>query len=500
MLRTLYPDISPTDATPDRAPHPLGGATNDNIGAATAPANPGAKLARTLGLWSIVGLGLGYMTPTVVFDTFGLVAEKTNNVVPAAYAVALIVLVFTAVSYGKMVRVIPSAGSAYTYAREAIHPGVGFVVGWTALIDYMLLPMVNALIIRSYMEALFPDIPGWIWVVVFTIGVTGVIYLTMRGTSNVNMILLVFSILVMTVFVVMVVVQLVGGAGAGTAVSLAPFAHSDVQFGAVLAGATVVCFSFIGFDAVSMYSEEAKTPKIMPRAIVLTLIVGGLIFLIASYVTQLRFPDSTAFPQEAIEDSTLPEIGVQVGGPVLQAVLTAAGFAATLASWLASHASVSRMLMVMGRNNVLPRRIFGFINPKTHTPTLSIIIVGAVSLLAIEFTLEQIAAYINYGALVAFSFVNISVIAWFAIRRGLHKTPGDIVRYIVMPGVGLLLTALLWVNLDMHALIGGLIWTTIGVVYLVVLTRGFRRPIASFDENQPVTGVNKVAPGPRSEI
>jgi putrescine importer len=156
--------------------------------------------------------------------------------------------------------------------------------------------------------------------------------------------------------------------------------------------------------------------------------------------------------------------------------------------------------MVMGRNNVLPRRIFGFINPKTHTPTVSIVIVGVVSLLAIAFTLEQIAAYINYGALVAFSFVNISVIAWFAIRKGLRKTPGDIVRYIVMPGIGLLLTALLWVNLDGHALIGGLIWTALGVVYLVILTRGFRRPIASFDENQPVTGVNKTLPGPRSEI
>ncbi len=466
----------------------------------SAPSASGAKLARTLGLWSIVGLGLGYMTPTVVFDTFGLVAEETNNVVPAAYAVALVVLIFTAISYGKMVRAIPSAGSAYTYARESIHPGVGFVVGWTALIDYMLLPMVNALILRSYMEALFPDIPGWIWVVVFTAGVTGVIYLTMRGTSNVNMILLVFSILVMTVFVAMVIVQLVGGAGAGTAVSIAPFAHSEVQFGAVLAGATIVCFSFIGFDAVSMYSEEAKTPKIMPRAILLTLVAGGVIFLVAAYFTQLRFPDSAAFPPEAIEDSTLPEIGVQVGGPLLQAVLTAAGFAATLASWLASHASVSRMLMVMGRNNVLPRRVFGFVNPKTHTPTISIIIVGVVSLLAIAFTLEQIAAYINYGALIAFTFVNISVIAWFAIRKGLRKTPGDIVRYIVMPAIGVLLTGLLWVNLDGHALVGGLIWTGLGVVYLVVLTRGFRRPIASFDENQPVTGVNKTVPGPRSEI
>ena len=285
----LYPTSAPRTRHPiahrtrsrdtDRAPHPPGGATNDNIAAPTATSGSAAKLARTLGLWSIVGLGLGYMTPTVVFDTFGLVADETNNVVPAAYAVALIVLAFTAVSYGKMVRVIPSAGSAYTYARESIHPGVGFVVGWTALTDYLLLPMVNALILRSYMEALFPDVPGWLWVVVFTAGVTFVIYLTMRGTSNINMILLVFSILVMTVFVVMVVVQLVGGAGAGTPVSIAPFVHDEVQFGAVLAGATIVCFSFIGFDAVSMYSEEAKTPKIMPRAILLTLVAGGVIFL-----------------------------------------------------------------------------------------------------------------------------------------------------------------------------------------------------------------------------
>lgn len=465
--------------------------------ASAAPAGQ-ATLARSLGLIAIVGLGLGYMTPTVVFDTFGLVAEGTANVVPAAYAVALVVMVFTAISYGKMVGAIPSAGSAYTYARESIHPNVGFVVGWTALIDYMLLPMVNALILRSYLEALFPAIPGWIWVVVFTALVTGVIALTMRGTSNVNMILLVFSIVVMSVFVVMVVAQLAGGAGAGTVVSIAPFGHDGVAFGAVLAGATIVCFSFIGFDAVTMYAEEAKTPKIMPRAIVLTVVAGGAIFLIASYVTQLRFPDSSVFPQAAIEDSTLPEIGVQVGGPVLQAVLTAAGFAATLASWLASHASVSRMLLVMGRNNVLPRPFFGFVHPRTRTPLFAVVLTGLVSLLAIAFTLEQIAAYINYGALVAFTFVNVSVIAWFAIRKGRRRTPRDVLHYIVMPAIGMLLTGLLWVNLDGHALVGGLIWTGLGVLYLAVITRGFRRKAASFDEGQDVTGFVDTVPGPRT--
>ncbi len=134
-----------------------------------------------------------------------------------------------------------------------------------------------------------------------------------------------------------------------------------------------------------------------------------------------------------VEDSTLPVIGNLVGGPVLMAVLTAAGFCATLASGLASHASVSRMLLVMGRNNVLPQRAFGYINPRTHTPTFNIVLVGAISLLAIPFTLELIAAWINFGALIAFTFVNISVIAWFAIRKGRRKTPGDIFSFIVMP-------------------------------------------------------------------
>jgi len=467
----------------------------------TATQPRSATLARSLGLWSIVGLGLGYMTPTVVFDTFGNVAERTENVVPAAYLLALVVMGFTAISYGKMVGVIPSAGSAYTYVRESIHPGLGFLVGWTSLLDYLLLPMVNALILRSYMEALFPDIPGWVWVVGFTAAVTGIIYVTMRGTSNVNMILLVFSIVVMAVFVAMVVVQLLQGAGTGTVASVQPFFHSGVEFSAVLAGATIVCFSFIGFDAITMYAEEAKSPKTMPRAILMTVLVGGAIFLVAAYFTQLRFPSSDVFPPEAIADSTLPEIGSQVGGIWLQSVLTAAGFAATLASWLASHASVARMLLVMGRNGVLPQKLFGYISPRTHTPAFTVVLVGAVSLLAIAFTLDQIVEYINYGALIAFTFVNISVIAWFAVRKGRRHTPGDIAKYIVMPAIGMLLTGLLWVNLSAHALTVGLIWTGIGLLYLAVLTRGFRRPIASFDEKQPVTGFNKIIePGPRSQI
>ena len=454
-----------------------------------------ATLKRNLGLWAIIGLGLGYMTPTVVFDTFGLVAEESGNVVPMAYIAALVVMLFTAISYGKMSSAFPSAGSAYTYAKESVHPNVGFLVGWTSMLDYILLPLVNIIIVRAYMESFFPDIPGWIWVVAFTVLCTGIIYLTMRGTSNMNSILLVLAIIAMAAFVAMTVFQLSQGEGSGTLVSATPFLHGDTDLGLVLTGATMVCFSFIGFDAVTMYVEEARTPKIVPRAILLTVLIGGAIFIVTAYFTQLRFPDFMAFDpngdRQYLDDSTLPIIGELVGGQTMKIILTAAGFAATIASLLASQASVARMLLVMGRNNVLPKKLFGYVNPRTSTPTFNIILAGVVCALGIWLTLENVIDYINFGALIAFTFVNISVFAWFAIRQGRRKTPSDIVTFTVLPALGVLMTVILWVNLSETALYGGLAWAGIGLAYLAVLTGGFRKKVQGFDEAHPVTGFNK---------
>lgn len=447
-------------------------------------------LRRNLGMWAIVGLGLGYMTPTVVFDTFGIVSEITGGTVPMAYLVALVVMLFTAISYGKMAGAIPSAGSAYTYVRESMHPNIGFVVGWTSLLDYILLPMVNALIIRLYMEQMFPGVPAWIWVVLYCIGVTAIVAFSMKGTSNFNALLLSFAVIVILIFIGLVIQQVLTGEGMGTLASTRPFVHEGLDARSLLMAATVVCFSFIGFDAITMYAEEAKDAKTMPRAILLTVLIGGAIFFVASYFAQLRFPDNTPFGE--FTDDPLPQIGLIVGGQIFQVIFVAAGFTATLASGLASHASVSRMLLVMGRNNVFPRKWFGRINAKSHTPVFNVVLVGVVSLLAIEFSLELISAFINFGALIAFSFVNASVIAYFAWRKGLRKTPRDIFKYIVMPGIGLALTLLLWLNLHVEALIGGAIWLAIGLVYLAVITRGFTRKVAGFDENQPVTGFNKL--------
>jgi putrescine importer len=451
--------------------------------------NQQGGLKRSLGLWAIVGLGLGYMTPTVLFDTFGIVTEQTNGLVPLAYTVALVVMIFTAISYGRMAKVYPTAGSAYSYTREAMHPRVGFMVGWASLLDYLLLPLVNALIIRLYMTSMFPSVPGWIWVVAFVAFVTALNVWSLNSTSKLNFILVVFAVVMIGAFILLAVVQLAHGMGEGTLLTTKPFFHSGISVPAVLTGATVVCFSFIGFDAITMYTEEAKDRNHVPKAIILCLLIGGSIFLVTGFVAQAVFPDVSAF---TLTDDTLPEMAFFVGGKFFQVLFLSAAFAATVASALASHASVSRMLHVMGRNRVLPKSIFGYVHPRRNTPVYATIIVGLVSLLAITPSLELVASMINFGALVAFTFVNLAVIAHFAVRRREHRTLKQVCTNVVLPLVGTAMTGVLWSFLHRDALIIGLTWAAVGVVYAVVLGRvtGRRLTVVEVDErDEPAPGL-----------
>ncbi|MBP6996539.1 MAG: APC family permease [Phycicoccus sp.] len=453
-----------------------------------ASAPRATHLSRTLGLWAIVALGLGYMTPTVIFDTFGIVSSETNGVVPTAYVLALVAMTFTAISYGRMTRVFPSAGSAYTYTSRTMSPNLGFLIGWSSLLDYILLPLVNALIIRSYLESFFPNVSPWIWVVVYVAAITAMCLFSMSNTSRVNGLLVVFEVVLIAVFLVLAWRALSAGDGNGTIFSSTPAWHANVELSHVITGATLVCFSFIGFDAITMYTEEAKDPSTVPKAIVLALLIGGAIFFVAAWFTQSLFPTVESFSQDSLENSALPEIAFLVGGTAFKILLTSAAFAATVASSLASHASVSRLLYVMARSGSGPvSRSLGKIHPTFRTPANAVIFVGVVSLGAIPFNLDFIAALINFGALIAFSFVNLTVIAYFAVKRRETHTPKQIFTNIVLPIIGVAMTLVLWWNLSADSRNYGIIWFLIGFVVLLVITRMFRRPMTiNLGDEEPV--------------
>ena len=274
------------------------------------------ELRKTLTLVPVVMMGLAYMQPMTLFDTFGIVSGMTDGHVPTAYAFALIAILFTALSYGKLVRRYPSAGSAYTYAQKSISPTVGFMVGWSSLLDYLFAPMINILLAKIYFEALVPSIPSWIFVVALVAFMTAFNLRSLKSVANFNTVIVLLQVVLIAVILGMVVYGVFEGEGAGTLASSRPFWSGDAHVIPMITGATILCFSFTGFDGISNLSEETKdAERVIPRAIFLTALIGGLIFIVSTYLLQLYFPDISRFKDP---DASQPEIMLYVAGKFFQ--------------------------------------------------------------------------------------------------------------------------------------------------------------------------------------
>ncbi|MFM9277402.1 APC family permease [Paenibacillus jiagnxiensis] len=429
-------------------------------------------LKRSLNTWQLILLGLGFMTPMVVFDTFGIASEETAGHVPASYVAALVALLFTAGSYCFMIRAFPNAGSAYTYTQKSFNPHLGFMVGWLALMDYMFLPMVNALIAQIYLTSLFPQAPAWIFVVLFVGIVTAINLLTVKGTARLNGYFVLLQLLVVLVFIGVAVWGLLQGKGSGRIWFPEAFFSTDISTSTLISGATLLCFSYLGFDAVAGFSEETATPtKTIPRALFLTALMGGLMFTVTSYFAQALFPNVSDFKDP---EASTPEIALYLGGAIFQAIFLTAGFAGTIASAISSQASVSRLMYAMGRDGMLPTNWFRYLHPRSRTPIFNTLFVGLISLTAVFFSLDTAASFINFGALTAFTFVNLAVIAHYAVRGKMLRNAREILCYLVIPLIGAASMIVLWINLDMHSLILGLCWAALGFICLLYSTKGFR--------------------------
>ncbi|MFV5192809.1 MULTISPECIES: APC family permease [Acinetobacter] len=442
-----------------------------------------AKLQKTLGLWHIIIIGLAYIQPMTLFDTFGLVSEESHHHVPTSYIVALIAILFTSISYGHMIRRYPSSGSAYTYAQKSIHPNVGFMVGWSSWLDYLLSPMVNIILAVIYLEALFPTVNHWVWVVVLTAFMTGINLRGARFVANFNSWIVLVQLIVIGTFTYLVYDKLQMGINADGAItaetryqlwSLEPFWNELTSVGALITGATLLCFSFTGFDSLSSLAEETKdTEKTLPKAIFLTALFAGVIFIISTYFMQIYFPNDPKSYFTNIAE-TQPEILLLVGGSLFQSYVLAFAIVTVMASGISAHAGVSRLMYVMGRDGVINKKIFGHISPKTFTPSYNIIIVGLVALTAGFMDLDIVISMISFGALTAFTFVNLSVISRYALRDGRTKNLKDIISFVIIPLLGFISIFAMWLEIEESALKFGLWWAMFGILYLGYKTKGFK--------------------------
>lgn len=441
----------------------------------TEPSGAGVgdvRFKRVLGLPALVFFGLAYMVPLTVWTTYGIVTTSTNGHLPLAYTVTTVAMFLTAYSYGRMVQVQPTAGSAYSYASRAFGRPLGFMVGWALLLDYIFLPMINYLVIGLYMKDYFPSTSQNLWIIVAVGLVTALNILGIRLLTRMNMLFVGTQFVFIAVFAIMAILHISSDVDVPS--FTAPFYDADTELGLVFAGAAILALSFLGFDAVSTLSEETNDPKRkIPLAIMLCAAVGGLVYIFQSYLGHLAFPDYGIFADR--QDVASADVMTTIGEDFLNSFFTAAYVAGAFACAMASQASVSRILFAMGRDGSLPTTVFARLHPKFRTPVTANLIVGLFGLTALFISLATVSSMISFGALAAFSFVNLAVIKTYVIDGG-RRSPKDILTLGVVPFIGFAFMIYLWTKLSGESFRIGLIWLAVGFVYLVVLTRGFRKP------------------------
>ncbi|OCB12004.1 hypothetical protein A5717_18390 [Mycolicibacterium porcinum] len=434
-------------------------------------------LKRVLTLRYLVVFGLAYLAPTVVFNYYGIITSLTGGMMALAYVITTVVMCFTAYSYANMVKAFPVAGSAYTYVQKAVSPWLGFFTGWVMLVDYLLLPMVCYLLVGIYLNEFVPAVPVAVWVIAAAALGAWTNIVGVKVTGRINTVIIAAQVLFSVGLIGLIGFYVVRGGGSGTVFSATALLNPQTfDSGNVLLAASILAVSFLGFDAVSTMAEETVEPaKTVPRAIMIVPIAAGIGFAIISYFTQIAWPQ--AYSDIANPDAGIFELLTRVGGNALSTVFLVTDNLASLICAMAGLAAASRILYGMGRDGALPRRFFGTLNPRFRTPVNNIVLTSLIALSAVLYAdnLTGAASLMSFGALTGFVLVNYSVINHYFIRnRRRHGV--DLLRFLILPGVGVVVSLLLWLNVDASAKLLGLSWLGLGIVYIAFTTKGFRNP------------------------
>lgn len=421
------------------------------------------ELKKTLGLGGLILFGLAYMTPMIVFGTYGVIYEESDGQVASSYIVAMIAMLFTAIGYAVMAKKIPESGSSYGYVSKILGEKLGFLVGWAILLDYLFLPMVIWLIGGVYLEAYAPSVPSWFWLVAFIVLTTGLNIVGFDVAKKVNLVLMLLQLAVIIAFCALAMSMM-----SEPSTAIVTKATTTPNINLMFVGAAIACYSFLGFDAVSTMAEDTKDPKTnVPKAILWVTVLGGLIFAVSSYIMGTAFPDISIFQA----DSAAADMATQVGGIMFSSIFVATLVIAQFTSGVSAQAGASRLIYAMGRDGVLPGSTFGRLHRTFKTPYASIILVGIVGLLALKLDITTSTSFINFGAFLAFIFVNLcAVISYFQMPKN-ERTGITVFTHVIAPVLGIACISKLLVSLDIHAITLGLCWLAIGIVLMLILVK-----------------------------
>lgn len=426
------------------------------------------ELKRSLSLADLVIYGMIFMIPIAPFGVYGYVNSEAPGMVPLAYIIGMVAMLFTALSYGSMARAFPIAGSVYSYAQRGLHPNAGFVAGWLLLLDYLLIPPLLYIYAAIALNHLYPAIPKAGFILAFLVSATLVNLRGMTFTALMNILFLLAQLIVLGIFLACGWNALQSGAGNGQ-LTLAPLYNPETfSFSLMMQAVSIAVLSFLGFDAISTLAEETKgdAGRAVGRAALISLLVMGGIFVAQTWLAA----DLAKGMGFTSADSAFYEIAEIAGGSWL-ASLTAI---ATALAWgvavsITSQAAVSRLLFGMARDGKLPR-ILAKVHPKYSTPYVSIYLVAALSMVICYLfidTVDTLTSLVNFGALSGFMILHITVINYYWRRMKSRA----FWRHLITPLMGLIITCAIMYNMGLQAQKMGFIWIIVGLVYLWFLNR-----------------------------
>jgi putrescine importer len=407
---------------------------------------------------------------------FGVVSEQAKGHVVTTILIAMIAMMFTAISYGRMARAYPGAGSAYTYVGQEIHPALGYLTGWAMLMDYVLNPLICTIWCAKAAMNVFSWIPYPLWACFFAGLFTLLNLRKIQSTARTNQVLTGAMGIVIVWMLVATVRFVMNLEHVDAAYFLRPFYDPKTfSVSAVSTGTSLAVLTYIGFDGISTLSEEVKNPRRnILLATVLVCLIIGVLSAIEVYAAQLVWPYGEKFPDV---DTAYVHIAGRAGGMVLFQVINLTLIIATIGSGSGAQLAGARLLYGMGRDGALPKRFFGFIDPKTNIPRNNVLAVGAIALGgAFLITYETGAELLNFGAFIGFMGVNIAAFLRYWVR-GESRNMGN----IVPPLLGFAICFYMWICLRTPSQIAGSAWLLAGLLYGAYKTKGFRENLVKFD-------------------
>ncbi|MFD9289075.1 APC family permease [Streptomyces sp. NPDC060030] len=431
------------------------------------------RLRRTLGFRDLVVYGLLFIAPMAPVGVFGTLDAKSDGAVALVYLVATVVMAFTAFSYAQMVHVAPLAGSVFAYARKGLGEGPGFIAGWMAMLDYLLIPAVAYLFSGIAMNALVPEVSRWVWTAIAVVVTTLLNLWGVRAAARVGLAVLAMEIVVLLVFVVSAVVVLTrDGAERGWLTPLT--GDTGFSMTAVLGAVSVAVLSYLGFDAIASFAEEVTGGSAkVARAVLFCLLLAGALFVVQSYLAALLEPVSSAElaadpvkQGSAFYDAVDASVGTWLHDLVAASKAIGAAFAA-----LAGQAAAGRLVFAMGREGRLPS-FLSRVDGGSGVPRVAIACAAAVTLVAAVWAarrddgLDHLVSVVNVGALTAFVLLHASVVGWFAVRR--MEGPPSGWRHVVVPVVGAGVLVAVILEATATAQLVGVCWLGIGLVVLAL--------------------------------